>query len=131
MEKYYSILQQCGMFHGIQPRRYRDVLDCLHASVHQYPRNTHLVELGEQSHNTGILLDGTVEEFLYDENGNQVSICRLASGQIFGAELACTGWSTSPVCLRADSDCTVLRVGFQCAHVPADHDLPLSDAGDR
>ena len=81
MEKYYSILQQCGMFHGIQPRRYRDVLDCLHASVHQYPRNTHLVELGEQSHNTGILLDGTVEEFLYDENGNQVSICRLASGQ--------------------------------------------------
>lgn len=100
------------MFHGIQPRRYRDVLDCLHASVHQYPRNTHLVELGEQSHNTGILLDGTVEEFLYDENGNQVSICRLASGQIFGAELACTGWSTSPVCLRANSDCTVLRLDF-------------------
>ena len=100
------------MFHGIQPRRYRDVLDCLHASVHQYPRNTHLVELGEQSHNTGILLDGTVEEFLYDENGNQVSICRLANGQIFGAELACTGWSTSPVCLRADSDCTVLRLDF-------------------
>ena len=100
------------MFHGIQPRRYRDVLDCLHASVHQYPRNTHLVELGEQSHNTGILLDGTVEEFLYDENGNQVSICRLASGQIFGALLACTGWSTSPVCLRADSDCTVLRLDF-------------------
>ena len=100
------------MFHGIQPRRYRDVLDCLHASVHQYPRNTHLVELGEQSHNTGILLDGTVEEFLYDENGNQVSICRLASGQIFGAELACTGWSTSPVCLRAASDCTVLRLDF-------------------
>lgn len=70
------------------------------------------MELGEQSHNTGILLDGTVEEFLYDENGNQVSICRLASGQIFGAELACTGWSTSPVCLRADSDCTVLRLDF-------------------
>ena len=30
----------------------------------------------------------------------------------FGAELACTGWSTSPVCLRADSDCTVLRLDF-------------------
>jgi len=116
MEKYYSILQQCGMFHGIQPRRYRDVLDCLHASVHQYPRNTHLVELGEQSHNTGILLDGTVEEFLYDENGNQVSICRLEyqSGlpagrlRLYGAP-----------------------VGFQRSHVPADHDLSLPDAGDR
>ena len=100
------------MFNGIQPRKYREVLRCLNATVREYPRGAHIVELGEQSHNTGILLDGTVEEFLYDENGNQISICRLASGQIFGAELACTGWSTSPVCLRADSDCTVLRLDF-------------------
>ena len=89
------------MFHGIQPRRYRDVLDCLHASVHQYPRNTHLVELGEQSHNTGILLDGTVEEFLYDENGIRSASAGWQAGRFLGAELACTGWSTSPVCLRA------------------------------
>ena len=114
------------MFHGIQPRRYRDVLDCLHASVHQYPRNTHLVELGEQSHNTGILLDGTVEEFLYDENGNQVSICRLASGQIFGAELEYqSGLPAGRLRLYG------APAGFQCAHVPADHELSLPDAGDR
>jgi hypothetical protein len=131
MEQYYSILQQCGMFNGIQPRKYREVLRCLNATVREYPRGAHIVELGEQSHNTGILLDGTVEEFLYDENGNQISICRLASGQIFGAELACTGWSTSPVCLRADSDCTVLRLDFSALMSQQDHDLPLSDAGDR
>ena len=27
-------------------------------------------------------------------------------------ELACTGWTTSPVCLRASSDCTVLLLDF-------------------
>lgn len=112
MEEYYPILQRCGMFHGILPSRYKDVLSCLKASVRVYPRSTHIVELGEQSRNTGILLDGIIEEFLYDENGNQVSICRLNGGQVFGAELACTGWTTSPVCLRAGSDCTVLLLDF-------------------
>lgn len=100
------------MFDGIQPRKYQEVLNCLKASVHQYPRNAHIVELGEQSHNTGVLLDGSMEEFLYDENGNQVSICSFCSGQVFGAELACTGWTTSPVCLRASSDCTVMQLDF-------------------
>ncbi len=112
MEQYYSILKQCGMFNGIQPRKYNEVLTCLNASVRQYPRNAHIVELGEQSHNTGVLLDGSMEEFLYDENGNQVSICSFAAGQVFGAELACTGWTTSPVCLRAASDCTVMLLDF-------------------
>ena len=96
------------MFNGIQPRKYREVLSCLNATVREYPRGAHIVELGEQSHNTGVLLDGTIEEFLYDENGNQISICRFCPGEVFGAELACTGWTTSPVCLRASSDCTVM-----------------------
>lgn len=112
MEQYYSILQQCGMFNGIQPRKYREVLRCLNATVREYPRGAHIVELGEQSHNTGVLLDGTMEEFLYDENGNQISICRFCPGEVFGAELACTGWTASPVCLRASSDCTVMQLDF-------------------
>ena len=53
------------MFNGIQPRKYREVLSCLNATVREYPRGAHIVELGEQSHNTGVLLDGTIEEFLY------------------------------------------------------------------
>ena len=112
MEQYYSILKQCGMFNGIQPRKYNEVLTCLNASVRAYPRSAHIVELGEQSHNTGVLLDGSMEEFLYDENGNQVSICTFGAGQVFGAELACTGRTTSPVCLRASSDCTVMLLDF-------------------
>ena len=119
MEQYYSILQQCGMFNGIQPRKYREVLRCLNATVREYPRGAHIVELGEQSHNTGVLLDGTMEEFLYDENGNQISICRFCPGEVFGAELACTGWTTSPVCLRASSDCTVMQLDFSALMSPA------------
>lgn len=50
------------MFNGIQPRKYKEVLRCLNATVREYPRGAHIVELGEQSHNTGVLLEGTEEE---------------------------------------------------------------------
>ena len=124
MEEYYPILQKCGMFSGIQPRRYQEVLRCLNAHVSTYPRSACLLELGERSHNTGVVLDGTMEEFLYDENGNQVNICRLCSGQIFGAELACTGWETSPVCLQASTDCTVMLLDFSALLSPSTMTCP-------
>ena len=105
------------MFNGIQPRKYREVFSCLNATVREYPRGAHIVELGEQSHNTGVLLDGTMEEFFYDENGNQISICRFCPGEVFGAELACTGWTASPVCLRASSGCTVMQLDFSASEI--------------
>lgn len=81
-----------------------------------------------RAHNTGVLLNGTMEEFLYDENGNQISICRFCPGEVFGAELACTGWTASPVCLRASSDCIRNAAGFQRIDVTEDADLSLPDA---
>ena len=112
MEQYYSILKKCGMFNGIQPNRYHDVLSCLDAHAANYSKGSCLVEFGEQNAKTGILLEGMIEEFFYDENGNQVNICRLTQGQVFGSELAGTGWTTSPVCLQAGTNCTVLLLDF-------------------
>lgn len=112
MEQYYPILQKCGMFNGIVPRRYEEALQCLHARVRQFTKGAHIVEQGEKAQNTGIVLAGSLAEYLYDEGGNQISICRLTEGQIFGAELSCTGWSASPVSLRAENDCSVLLLDF-------------------
>lgn len=112
MEEYYPILQQCGMFENIVPSKYHEVLDCLSAHTRQYPRGAHVAEVGEHSHNTGVLLEGSIEEFLYDENGNQVNLHHFTSGQVFGAELAFNGEPESPVCLRATSDCTVMLLDF-------------------
>lgn len=116
------------MFNGIQPRKYKEVLSCLNATVREYPRGAHIVELGEQSHNTGVLLDGTMEEFFYDENGNQISICRFCPGEVFGAELACTGWTASPVYLRGQFGLYRNAAGFQRIDVTEDADLSLPDA---
>lgn len=112
LEQYYPILQKCGMFNGIVPRRYEEALQCLNARVRQLPKGTHITEQGQETQNTGIVLSGSLSEYLYDEGGNQINICRLTEGQAFGAELSCTGWSTSPVSLRAENDGSVLLLDF-------------------
>lgn len=112
LEQYYPILQKCGMFNGIVPRRYEEALQCLNARVRQLPKGTHITEQGQKTQNTGIVLSGSLSEYLYDEGGNQINICRLTEGQAFGAELSCTGWSTSPVSLRAENDGSVLLLDF-------------------
>ena len=35
------------MFNGIQPRKYKEVLSCLNATVREYPRGAHIVELND------------------------------------------------------------------------------------
>lgn len=112
LEQYYPILQKCGMFNGIVPCRYEEALQCLNARVRQLPKGTHITEQGQETQNTGIVLSGSLSEYLYDEGGNQINICRLTEGQAFGAELSCTGWSTSPVSLRAENDGSVLLLDF-------------------
>ena len=109
---YYPTLEQCGMMRGIAPQRYGTVLYCLQARTLDYPRGVHVAEVGEATKCAGVLLRGSIEEFLYDENGNQITVAHIHEGQIFGAELACSGGMTSPVCLRTVSDCTVMLLNF-------------------
>ena len=109
---YYPTLEQCGMMRGIAPQRYGTVLYCLQARTLDYPRGVHVAEVGEATKCAGVLLRGSIEEFLYDENGNQITVAHIHEGQIFGAELACSGGMTSLVCLRTVSDCTVMLLNF-------------------
>ena len=111
-KEYYPILEQCGMMRGIAPQCYGTVLFCLQARTVDYPRGVYVAEVGEAPRYAGVLLRGNIEEFLYDENGNQITVAHIHEGQIFGAELACSGGMASPVCLRTASDCTVMLLDF-------------------
>ena len=111
-KEYYPILEQCGMMRGIAPQCYGTVLFCLQARTIDYQRGVHVAEVGEATRCAGVLLRGGIEEFLYDENGNQITVAHIHEGQIFGAELACSGGVTSPVCLRTASACTVMLLNF-------------------
>ena len=60
-------------------------------------RDASIAALGDSSGCSGILLTGMLEEYLVDENGNQIIINHLRSGDVFGAESVCAGQVASHV----------------------------------
>lgn len=76
-KEYYPILERSGMMCGIAPQRYGTVLFCLRARTVDYPRGVYVAEVGEAPRCAGVLLRGNIEEFLYDENGNQITVAHI------------------------------------------------------
>ncbi|MBU5474821.1 Crp/Fnr family transcriptional regulator [Roseburia sp. MSJ-14] len=113
LNTYIKYLRSASLFRGIPEDKYQNVLNCLQARVEYYPARTSLVNAGDKDFRAGVLLEGGLEEFIYDENGNPVVISHLKSGSVFGAELACGSSLASQFYLDASVDSRVLLLDFQ------------------
>ena len=113
LDTYKKYLRNSSLFRGIPEDKYQNVLNCLQARVEYYPAGTPLVNAGDKDFRAGVLLEGGLEEFIYDENANPVVISHLKSGSVFGAELACGNSLASQFYLDASVDSRVLLLDFQ------------------
>lgn len=113
LDTYKKYLRNSSLFRGIPEDKYQNVLNCLQARVEYYPAGTPLVNAGDRDFRAGVLLEGGLEEFIYDENANPVVISHLKSGSVFGAELACGNSLASQFYLDTSADSKVLLLDFQ------------------
>ncbi|MCD7954741.1 MAG: Crp/Fnr family transcriptional regulator [Lachnospiraceae bacterium] len=112
VEKYRNILRDSGVFEDVAEDKYQNVLYCLHAKTVSFQQGEVLQTQGELTKRAGIVLAGQMEEYLYDEDGNQLTIERLGSGNIFGVEILCAAQLPSQIYLCASSDCEALLLDF-------------------
>ena len=110
--RYIECFRESGLFEGISEDKYKNVLSCLDAKIADYNMGNSLVTEGDTNYRAGIVLSGGLEEFIYDENSTPVIIRRLASGDIFGAELACSRSLASQFSLEATENSSVLLLDF-------------------
>lgn len=106
------------MFDGIAPGKYNEVLECLNARTRRYGKGAYVAEVGAESICTGVLLEGSIEEFMYDSNGDEVNLHHFGQGDVFGAELAFNQQAESPVSLRTTTDCVVMLLDFGTLILP-------------
>lgn len=112
MKNVYGALHQCKFFDGIPEEKYPNVLRCLQAKQATFPKNSTIQHIGEPSQMAGVVISGTVELAFWDENGNQVNINHISTGEVFGAALACLEQSPCPVQVKALTDCEILLLNF-------------------
>ena len=113
-----QVLQNTALFHGIKQEAYASVLQCLGAQRHQYERGEQIHHVGNKMSTAGLVLSGLVDVALYNESGNQLSINRFDSGEIFGESFACLQSEKCPVSVHAVSDCEVIFIRLALLFTP-------------
>ena len=112
MDNLNAVLSRCSLFDGIPEERYPNVLRCLQARFQTFEKDTSLVNIGDESLFAGIVLSGVIQISLLDENGNQITVDQLCSGNVFGADMACSLSEVSPTRMQAVTDCDVVFLDF-------------------
>ena len=112
MKDIYPVLHLCSFFDYIPEEKYPNVLSCLRANQRKFCKDSSIVNIGDQSALSGLVLSGTLEVSLLDENGSQINVNHISKGQGFGMAMACCQQETSPVRLRAITDCEILFLDF-------------------
>ena len=124
MKDIYPMLHKCSFFDGIPEDKYPNVLNCLKAVRREFPRGSSVLNIGDSSHPAGLVLKGSLEISMLDENGSQINVKHVPAGGVFGMAMACAGKTLSPVRLAALSDCELLLLDFTAILEPDTSDCP-------
>lgn len=108
MEKYLEIIQKTPLFEGVDIADIEDMFKCLSAQIKKYKKDTYIKVEGDYADFIGIVLEGTIQVFTDDYEGNRHITAALTSGQIFAEAFALAGMKTLPVNIYAASDCVIL-----------------------
>ena len=101
MKKYFSVLQGCPLFAGIEADQLEALLSCLGAGVRGYARGETILTQGDPAGRMGVVLSGTAEVMRTDYDGNRSLLAHLTAGELFAETFACAGLETMPVQVTA------------------------------
>ncbi len=83
----YSYLKQLPLFKGIDSNEDLDwVLNCVDGKERWYQPGDVIQEFGENVDFAGILLSGTAQTFIFEENGERSVVETLGDGDLLGME---------------------------------------------
>ena len=110
MEKYFSILEGCALFSGIEKEDIPGLLACLGATERSFRRQQQILSEGEPARFVGILLSGSAQVVSQDIYGNRSIVGQVRPGQLFGESFACAGAESLPVSVVAEENCDAMLI---------------------
>ena len=132
MEKYFSILVQCPLFHGIGQEDLKAMMACLGAKFTAVSKGDPVFLEGDPAQQVGVVLSGGVQVVQDDYYGNRSVLSILQPGDSFGEAFSCAGLDSMPVSVFAIKDSAVLllncrRVLTLCSHACRFHSLLIQN----
>ena len=100
MEKYFLILFQCPLFHGIGQKNLKAVMGCLGAKYMLVSKGDPVFLEGDPAQLVGVVLSGGVQAVRNNCYGNRSVLSILQPGESFGEAFPALDWAAClSVCL--------------------------------
>lgn len=110
MKEFFSILERCPLFDGVDSNDLSAMLACLNARVFSYQKNQVIFQEGDPAKYVGIVLTGAAQIVREDYYGNRSIVARIEPAELFGESFACAGVSALPVSVVAADDSQVMLI---------------------
>ncbi len=112
MQRDFEVLGRVSLFAGIDAQERRAVLACLGARAVELRRGECALAAGDRPDQVGVVLEGRLHIVREDAEGGRALLAALEPGELFAEVLCCAGVGESPVTVLAETDATVLQIGF-------------------
>jgi len=110
MEKYFSVLRQCPLFHDITDADLNLLLPCLGAKVIAFDKKYTIFAEGTPARHIGVLLSGSAQILQIDYYGNRSILSEVRPSEMFGESFACADMAVSPVSVIANEPSEVMLI---------------------
>lgn len=97
MEQYFSALEQCSLFAGIEASEISTMLHCLGGKMVELSKGAPVFLEGDPAKAVGVVLSGAIQIVKDDYDGNRSILAMAEPGALFGEAFACAGVSELPV----------------------------------
>lgn len=125
LHPYYPLLSRTPLLRNMRPDELDVLLDCFAPRVQHYAQDEILLLAGFETHEVGILLEGTITAVKNTPDGTSVAITHMGPGGLFGDVLSGSS-QQSPVTVMATTDCLAVYLPYQkiirpCAKLHSAH----------
>ena len=108
MTKYFEILKEMPLFHGIIENDIPAMLKCLNAHTTGYAKDDYIKTCGDPANFIGIVLDGEIQILQDDYDGRRTITASFERGAMFAEAFSCAGIPELPVDIMASENSTIM-----------------------
>jgi len=110
MKKYYPVLLQVSLFHGMTESDFEKMLSCLSVKISRYQKNETVFFAGEELTSVGIVLSGNIQITNEDIWGNRNLLAEFGEGELFAESFAFAKTKIAPVTAISTTESEIMFV---------------------
>ena len=113
LNQYMGAIRKVNLFDDIDDNGIAKLMGCINPVIRHLGDGEMVLCAGEVTRHIGVVLAGSVRGVRPNSDGSQALIAQKTAGEVYGAILACTDGTPSPVSLHSCGESVVMLIDYE------------------